>query len=132
MNKKSKLKKICHHCNKHYEVTRNRKTQKFCSRDCAANAVRRHVPAPLKKQWSKTTEFRSDKREPPFHKSSTEVALAVQKFLASGGKVTTLTSQSVTKDAEIVAGGSDLEEVRQVTKPLNRDRSIMKGHFYRD
>ena len=62
-------------------------------------------------------------KDSPFNKTSEEVALAVQKFLASGGEVTTLPSPSATK-ATANKEASDSELVKEITKPLSRDRSI--------
>ena len=137
MNKKRKLKKICYYCKIHYEVAPNRKHQKYCSRECASHSVR--IPAnkldknlrPVGSNYSKNrAAYHKDLNEQkkrfkysPFHKTSEEVALAVQAFLASGGEITTMPSPSATK-AAATKEESDSELVKEITKPLSRDRSV--------
>ena len=125
MNRKPKLKKICHHCKINYQVSQHRRAQKFCSRECASHSVRRHVTKtsvkrkPLesinseenwdqsddrKRFWTQNTgpspnteELREKSKKIPFHKTSEEVSIAVKKFLNSGGTITVLPSPPIKK-----------------------------------
>jgi transcription termination factor Rho len=128
MNRKPKLDKTCHYCKIHYQVSPHRRTQKFCSRECAKYSVNKYIHfrkasekrRPLesinlenneeskendeKKFWMQSTgpnhhteELRLKSRKTPFRKTSEEVAIAVRKFLNSGGKITVLPSPSIKK-----------------------------------
>jgi len=127
MHKKGRLSKVCEHCKRDYEVGLNRRTQKYCSRECAQHSVRRYVPRRRGSAWGYCVDGVGGgprvQREFPFRKTTEEVRVAVQEYLASGGAITVLPSSSGGSEDAPVGIPGEVSSVDEIMAPHDRDRS---------
>ena len=127
MHKKGRLSKVCGYCNRDYEVGLNRRTQQYCSRECAQHSVRRYIPRRRGSAWEYCVDGGGGgprvQREYPFRKTTEEVRVAVQEYLASGGAITVLPSPSGGSEGESGEFPGEVSLVDEIMAPHDRDRS---------